>query len=528
MAKYLLYFTVVLLLPLGVSILYDFFIDKPHFHIPTTVAFLVAIAITLGLAGLASLCGNKAQKRELYRKEGILFVVIIWLLTTALSALPFQLTRAIPNPVDAYFETMSGLTTTGASIIQAKAYDAEGKEIPIVKKNPLDAAITYTFYGTVAPIRDPHSGAVLFEGVEALGKPLLFWRSFLQWLGGIGIVVLFISVLPALGVGGKFLYESEMPGLTKEGMTPHIRKTADALWKIYVGLTVAQIVLHMVTDPSMSLFDAVTLSFSTISTGGFLVHNAGLNAYNSMIGWVMAVFMILAGISFALYYQCLKRRFHYLKDPEFIAYLIILIGSCILLSWTLWDGGDYSFKDIAGRGPFQTISAVTTTGFSIINYDVWPMSVQMLLLFLMYFGGMSGSAVGGLKIIRCIVVFRVIVQKVESFFRPGVVRVIRIGHKDVSNKIQMSVFAFFCVMLFLVVIGSYLLILDRVDPLTALGVVSTTITNTGLLFGGIGSQESLGFLSNFSKIVGTLWMLFGRLEFFSLLVLLIPSFWRNR
>lgn len=466
LGTYLLYFTGILLLPLGVSILYDYILEKPYFPVSSTFAFLYTMGISLLLAAITSYWGRKAQKRTFYRKEGILFVVIIWLLTTALSALPFQLTQVIQNPIDAYFETMSGLTTTGSSIIQAKVYDSiTGKETPITIKNPLDPKISYTFLGTVAPIKDPYTGAVLYEGVEALGKPLLFWRSFLQWLGGIGIVVLFISVLPALGVGGKFLYESEMPGLTKEGMAPHIRKTAEAIWKIYVGLTVAQTLLHIATDPSMSIFDALTLSFATISTGGFTVHNAGLTGYQSpMLGWIMALFMALGGISFALYYHCFKAKFRYLFDPEFYCYLLLVVCGCLFMTWNLWAAGKFSFADVAGHAPFQAISALTTTGFSLTNYDSWPMGGQLLMMLLMYIGGMSGSAVGGLKVIRCIIIFRVMLHKIESFFRPAITRVIQIGKKDVSYKMQMSVFAFFCVTLFLALLGSYLLILDHRSP----------------------------------------------------------------
>ena len=528
--KYLLYFAGVLLLPLGIAILYDFFIEQPYFQTPATFAFLQTIGVCLALSLVAFYIGRKATKRSLYRKEGIFFVVLIWFITTGIASLPFLFTKAIPNPVDAYFETMSGLTTTGASIVQPKVYDPQtGQEIQTTIRNPLDPAVSYTFYGTVPPLKDPSTGAVLRQGVEALGKPLLFWRSFLQWLGGVGIVVLFISVLPALGVGGKFLYESEMPGLTKEGMTPHIRKTAEAIWKIYVGLTFLQIILHLATDPSMSLFDATTLSFSTISTGGFCVHNDGLLFYNNAgVAWIMGFFMILAGISFALYYHCFKKKFRYLRDPEFYTYTILLFFGCAFIAWNLWNWGSFSFTEICGHGPFQAISALTTTGFSITNYDPWPMGAQLLLIGLMYIGGMSGSAVGGLKIIRCIVVLRVMLNKIESFFRPSVVRVIQIGNKDVSYKTQMSVFAIFCIMLFLSLLGTYLLVLDHLDPLTAFGVTSTTLTNTGLLFGGIGSQASLGYLSNFAKIISIFWMLLGRLEFFSLLVLLVPSFWRSR
>jgi len=530
LARYLWWFAVVLFLPLAVALLYDFVLEEPYFKTTATFAFLQTMGVCLIVASLLNFLGRKAAKRPLLRKEGVLFVVLIWLLTTAIAALPFQFTGTIPNPIDAYYESMSGLTTTGASIIYPKAYDpATREEIPITLNNPVDPTLSYTFYGTVPPLRDPHTGDVLRTGVEALGKPLLFWRSFLQWLGGIGIVVLFISVLPALGVGGKFLYESEMPGLTKEGMVPHIRKTAEAIWKLYVGLTALQIIFHIAADPSMSLFDATVLSFSTISTGGFCAYNDGLHAFNnSGVAWIMGLFMFLAGISFAFYYYCYTRRLKQLKDPEFYTYLFCVFFGCVLLSWTLIYAGGFSFLEKYAYAPFQAISALTTSGFSIVNYDGWPMSTQLLMLFLMFIGGMSGSAVGGLKIIRSIIVVRVIFYKIKSLFIAEPTGVIRVGNKEIPHKTEISVFAFVCVLVALVLIGTYLLMLNHLDTFTAFGVVSTSITNTGLCFAGIGSQNNLGYLSNFSKILSIIWMFLGRLEFFTLLVLLLPSFWKRR
>ena len=212
-----------------------------------------------------------------------------------------------------------------------------------------------------------------------------------------------------------------MPGLSREGMIPHVRKTAEALWKIYVGITIAQILLHCATDPTISLFDSVTLSFSTISTGGFCVHNTGLLAYrNPSFPWIMGLFMILAGISFSLYYHCLKKKFHYLRDPEFYCYVIFLFVACFIMIWDLCaDLIPFSFKEKFGYGPFQAISAMTTCGFSITNYDGWPLSAQLFMLILMFVGGMSGSSVGGIKIIRVVVIFRVIFRKIESFFVLG-------------------------------------------------------------------------------------------------------------
>lgn len=526
LGRYFLYCAGVLLLPLGVSLLYEFLLERAIYpNFPNTFAFLETIAICLLLSYFLSYFGRRAKKEPLRRKESILLVILVWLLTAGIGASPFLFSRTLTNPIDAYFESMSGLTTTGATVIQAKAYDAHTKEeIPIRFKNPIDPAISYSFYGTVAPLLDPKTGTVLREGVEALGKPLLFWRSFLQWFGGIGIIVLFISVLPALGMGGKFLYESEVSGPTKEGIRPRIRETAVFLWKIYIGLTVLQIALLIFSDPKIPFFDAVTLSFATLSTGGFTVHNDGLASYPlGSIGWVIGLFMILGGLNFSLYFHCLKRKIYRLNDVEFFSYLAILLMGCLCLSAILWYTSSFSFKLTA----LQAISAQTSTGYAFINYDYWPLTSQFLLLMLMFIGGMSGSTAGGIKVIRVVTIFRVISNKIESFFRPGVVRVLKVGNKEITDKTAMTTLTFFCILIFLLGFGVFLLLLDGIDPLTSLGVVSTTLTNSGLYFGGIGSMESLGFLSNFSKIVGILWMLLGRLEFFSLFILFSPSFWRD-
>lgn len=530
LARFLWWFAVILMLPLAIALLYDFVLEKPYFKTTATFAFLQTMGVCLLIACVLNLLGRKAAKRPLLRREGILFVALIWLLTTAIASLPFQFTGAIPHPIDAYYETMSGLTTTGASIIYPKAYDpVTQEEVAITLINPVDPMLSYTFYGTVPPLRDPQTGAVIRTGVEALGKPLLFWRSFLQWIGGIGIVVLFISVLPALGLGGKFLYESEMPGLTKEGMVPHIRKTAEAIWKLYVVLTGAQILLHIATDPSLSLFDAAVLSFSTISTGGFCAYNEGLGAFaGSGVGWIMGLFMFLAGISFAFYYYAYTRQWRRLKDPEFYTYSWLAVLGSALMAWALFDAGLFSWIQTYADAPFQAISALTTSGFSLTNYDSWPMNAQLLMLFLMFIGGMSGSAVGGLKVIRSLIVVRVIFHKIKSLFRPEAAGVIRVGYKDISHKTEISVFAFVCVLVGLVIVGTYLLMLDHLDPFTAFGVVATSVTNTGLCFAGIGSQNGLAYLSPFSKILSLVWMLLGRLEFFTLLVLFLPSFWKNK
>lgn len=527
LGRYFVYLAGILLIPLSIAVAYEFFIDKIfYFSTPASLAFLETISICLLSSMLFRWWGRKA-KGTLYRKEGILLVVSIWFFTAAIGACPFLITKTIRSPVDAYFESMSGLTTTGATILYPKQYDGN-KEIPAIVQSPLDPNLEYTFYGTIEPLKDPETGVVLKTGVEALGKPLLFWRSFMQWLGGMGIVVLFIAVLPALAMGGKFLYENEMAGLSKEGMTPRIKETASMLWKIYLGLTLLQVLLLKTTNAAMPTFDAFTLSFSTISTGGFTVTNDGLLTYaSSATYWVIALFMLAGSINFTLYFHGLKGKFYRFYEPEFFLYLIIIASGCLLMSFPLWNGAT-TLSDSLKQGSFMAISAQTSTGFSLLSYDLWPFVCQLLMIILMFIGGMSGSTTGGIKVIRYFIVLKVIKNKIESLFRPEVVRVLKVGEKEIGPKVATTVLTFFCIVIFLVMLGTYLLVWDNHDLVTAVGTISSMINNTGLSIGGIGSSESLAFLSPFSKIVCILWMVLGRLEYLSILVLLVPAFWGKK
>jgi trk system potassium uptake protein TrkH len=526
----------VLLVPLVLAAVYEFGLRTGEARGGETVGFAWTIGICL-FATLLCRVGARGAVGTLYRRESILLVVAIWLLTAAVCAVPFRVTGAISRSVDAYFESMSGLTTTGATILHAKAYDAEGREIPLSVASPLDPAMRYTFYGTVEPVRSA-SGKILKEGIEALGKPLLFWRSFLQWLGGMGIVVLFIAVLPALSMGGRFLFETEVSGVSKEGMTPRIRETASLLWKIYLVLTVAQVALLMVTGPKIPLFDAVTLAFGTISTGGFAVQANGIAAYAGGLTYgILALFMILGSLNFSLYFYCLRGKFFRLHDPELFLYLGTLVLSSLLMTLTLWGTPKplalaspeyFSLNEALAYGSFQAVSAQTSTGWSLFNYDLWPFSSQILMLILMFIGGMSGSTTGGIKVFRYAIVLRTIRMKIESLFRPEAVRSLTIGSKEISEKTATSVLTFFCLSICLVILGVYLLVAGDNDPVTSLGVISCMINNTGLPFGGIGCAGSFAYLSTFSKSISIIWMVLGRLEYFAVLVLLVPSFWRSR
>ncbi len=530
LGRYFFYLAAILVLPLGVAILYEFFLEKTvYFPLSASLAFLLTIGICL-ICGVSFRYAGRYSHRALYRKESILLVVIIWFLTAAIGSLPFVMTQTIRNPIDAYFESMSGLTTTGSTILYPKQYAPEtGVEIPATVSHPTDPSVIYTFYGTIAPLKNPVTQEVIKTGIEALGKPLLFWRSFMQWLGGMGIVVLFIAVLPALAMGGKFLFENEMSGLSKEGMTPRIKETASLLWKIYLGLTAIQVILLKMTSPSMLFFDAITLSFATISTGGFTVTNDGLLSYPALSTyWVIAFFMIAGGINFTLYFHGLKGKFYRLYEPEVVLYFIILAIGCLLMSLPLVTDNHYSLFDALKRGSFMAISSQTSTGFSISSFDGWPSVCQFLMVILMFIGGMSGSTTGGIKVIRCFIVLRVIKDKIESLFRPELIRSLKVGQREISPKTSTTVVTFCGIVILLFTLGIYLLVLDHQDPFTAFGIIGSMINNSGLGLGGIGVSGSLAFLSPFSKIICILWMLLGRLEYLSILVLLVPAFWRKQ
>ncbi|MGH2612406.1 MAG: TrkH family potassium uptake protein, partial [Rhabdochlamydiaceae bacterium] len=422
LSRYFLYLSAILSIPLTVAIIYELFLNEPGYF--STLAFLETIAVSL-LCGLFFQWKGRKGKRPLYRKESILVVVLTWLLTAAVGSLPFLFTGVLKNPVDAYFESMSSLTTTGVTILYPKEYDRAGQEILTLVRHPLDPSLVYSFYGTIAPLKDPVTGKIVKTGIEALGKPLLFWRTFMEWLGGMGIVVLFIAVLPALAMGGKFLFENEIPGLSKEGMTPRIKETASLLWKIYLALTLTQTALLMFTNSSISFFDAITLSFSTISTGGFTVSNLGLQAFPSTSTyWIIALFMIFGSLNFTLYFYCLKGKIYRLYEPEFFLYLMILLGGCLLMSLNLWNtphfgsASRFSLFDALQNGSFMAISAQTSTGFSFTSYDLWPFGCQLLMVILMFIGGMSGSTTGGIKVIRYFIVMKAIKNKIETLFRP--------------------------------------------------------------------------------------------------------------
>lgn len=537
---YLYALALVLVLPLGVALYYQFHVDpaahpQPH----SSIAFALSCLICAGSGLLLHVAGGRKATGRYYKREALALVVSIWFVTAFIGGLPFYLGGVFDSFIDAYFEAMSGLTTTGATVMHAKNFDlSTGLEIPVHRVFSDLYQIAYTFYGTIDPVRDPNTGEVLYTGVEAVGKALLFWRSFMQWLGGMGIVVLFVAILPALGVGGKSLYQAEVPGPTKDTLVPRIKETAGLLWKLYLGFSIAEVLMLLGTNSQMPLFDAICITFSNLSTGGFAVRNASIGAYYSAATeWVVILFMLVGSINFALYFQCLRGKIYRLFEPEFLVFFAVIFFSCYLSVWNLvgtpeypLEGssrGVYSLTESIRYGCFQSISAQTSTGFSTANYDKWPFINQVQMLLVMYIGAMAGSTGGGIKIMRHIMLFRLAQFRVESIFRPQIVRQFRIGNREISQESAFTVLVYFLIVAALSVLLTLILALDGVDPETALATTTCMINNIGIAFRMGGPTESFAFLSPMSKLLSALFMVLGRLEFFAVLVVLTPNFWRE-
>ena len=515
---------------------YFHFQDQRHY---VTYAFLQAFCLTLFAATVLNL-STKTASTSLQLREAILSVLLIWIVSIIFCALPFSLSGALESHLDSWFETVSGLTTTGATVLQAKNYNALGEEIPIHTVLTGFQKIEYTFFGTVKPVIDSATGKVLLTGVEAFPKALLFWRSLLAWIGGAGMVLLFVALLPALGQEAKKLFRYESTGPSFSPLFPKARQTALVLLKIYLALTLLCIVSLMLTNPALSFFEALNIAFSTISTGGFSTKNASLAAYGCVATEIVAmVFMIAGAINFSYYYEILRGRLYKLRDPEFVMFFVILFALSFIVAINLTGSTEaplvkaetsssYSFFESIRYGFFQVISCMTTTGFATANYDSWPFFSQALMIVSLFCGGMSGSTCAGLKIIRVCILWQCLRYAIHSVFKRTEVRVIRLGGREIDSETSFGVLAFFLTMMVTSLVGVLLLVYANIDLETAFGLNASMINNSGAAFRVGGPQESCAFLSPFSKGVCILWMLLGRFEFYAWFTLLIPSFWQNR
>jgi len=416
--------------------------------------------------------------------DGLFFVTFTWVLGTAFAALPLSLSHSYPSYTDAYFEVMSGFTTTGATVLST------------IEDKPLS---------------------------------ILFWRSMTNWLGGMGIVVLFVAFLPMLGVSGTILVNSESVGPTKDKLTPKIGQTAMILWGLYVGLSALMVVILFFDG--LSLYDAVTVTFSTLSAAGFCVKNASIGAFGKpSVDIIVTIFMMIAGANFALYYKivCGKAK-QVLKDGELQWYLGIFAVDSVLSALFLTHARVYgNFFTSLRYSTFQAASIMTTTGFATADYQMWPAASQMLLFLLFFVGGCAGSTGGGIKVIRVRALFTLAKNTITTRLHPNAVITNRVGDSVFTDKIMMEIAGFVGMYLATGILGALALTISGADLLTALSGSFLCLGNIGIGFGKVGPTGNFGFFPAWTKWVLSFLMLAGRLELFTVFSLFSSEFWRNR
>jgi trk system potassium uptake protein TrkH len=396
-------------------------------------------------------------------------------------ALPFFIGSDI-SFVDAFFDSISGVTTTGASIL---------------------------------------------INVEAVPKGLLFWRSFIQWLGGMGIIVLSVAILPFLGVGGMQLYKAEVPTPVPDKLRPRIRDTAMVLWKVYALFSLVEVVLLVLGG--MSIFDALCHTFTTMPTGGFSTKNASIGHYDSAyFDIVIIVFMVLAGINFSLHFQMLRGRpLAFWRDSECRFYLLLTAVLVLFVTFELFGDVYQNFGQALRHGAFQVVSILTTTGFATADYEKWPAMSQMILLMCMFIGASAGSTGGGMKCLRVMLCFKFCYKELFALIHPHAVSHIKIGGKPVPEDVTRSVLGFLALYVSLFALNTVLLAGLGVDFVTAFGAVASAIGNIGPGFGTVGPAENYAQIPYLGKWLLIWCMLLGRLEIFTVIILLVPEFWRK-
>lgn len=423
-------------------------------------------------------------RRELNVRDGVLLVVLVWVVLPAFSALPFMIHLGMTH-TDAYFEATSGLTATGATII---------------------------------------------SGIDQLPHSINLWRHLLHWFGGMGLIVLAVAILPMLGIGGRQMLAAEVPGPMKESrLTPRVTETAKGLWLIYIAITILCILAY--AWGGMSWFDAVCHAFSTVALGGFSTHDASFGYFNSpRLEWIAVGFMVFSGINYATHFLFIRSRspMHYVRDPEAGWFIGVLLVSILILANYLWKDGVFSSMNDAMRHTiFHVVSVATTSGFSTMDYGQWPMFVGLWLLFLGSFATSAGSTGGGIKMMRALLLYKQVYRELIRAMHPSAVYHVRLGGATAPMTVLFAVLAFAFVYMACIVILTLTLSFTGLDIVTAFSAVVACINNTGPGLGLVGPATNYAVLEDFQTWVCIFAMLLGRLEIFTLLVVLTPAFWRK-
>jgi trk system potassium uptake protein TrkH len=453
-----------------------------YYHEPSVTAFLGSMGITVISGLLLYLVFRKDKAEVINQREGMAIVTVGWTAVGLFGALPFFLGDVHFTFTDAFFESVSGFTTTGASVV---------------------------------------------TNIEGLTKGLLFWRSFIQWLGGMGIIVLSVAILPFLGVGGMQLYKAEVPTPVPDKLKPRIRDTAMILWKVYALISLAQVVLLLLGH--MTLYDALCHTFTTMPTGGFSTKNASVAHFNSVyLDGVIIFFMLLAGINFSLHYQMLRGKpLAFWQDSECRFFLGAVVLLTLTVSLNIFGSVYQTIGEALRYGAFQVVSIVTTTGFATADYGKWPAMSQLILLLCMFLGASAGSTGGGMKCLRIMLCFKYCYRELFSLIHPHAVSHIKVGGKPVPDDVMRSVLGFLALYMGLFALSSVLLAGLGVDFTTAFSAVAATIGNIGPGFGMVGPVENYAQIPLLGKWLLIWCMLLGRLEIFTVIILVVPEFWRN-
>jgi trk system potassium uptake protein len=434
---------------------------------------------------ITAVCGGVARgvthiPEDVNYREGFALVTLSWVAVALFGALPYLISGVIESPMAALFESVSGFTTTGATV---------------------------------------------FADVEGIAPGILFWRSATQWLGGMGIIVLGVAILPYLGVAGMQLLRAEMPGPAPDRLRPRIRETAKLLWMVYAGLTGILAVLYLLGG--MSLFDAVNHALTCLPTGGFSTHNASIGGYSPYIQWVTIVFMFLAGVNFTLHYRALTRGVApYWRDPEWRMYLAVIAGATAVVFIATHPAGA-AVETTLRHSMFQVVSLLTTTGYATADYELWAPFGQMMLFLLFFIGGMAGSTAGGPKVVRVLVILKHGWVELRKHLHPRAVIITKVGGKSVGESLLLNLLGFMILYVGLFGVGALVLSASGLSFASAASASATAISNVGPGLDQVGPFDNFGFLPAHAKLAMIVLMLLGRLEIYTVLILFHPGLWRR-
>jgi trk system potassium uptake protein TrkH len=445
-------------------------------------AFAVSMAVTCALGMVIFALAGRPSDRYLSHRDGAVIVTLGWVVACAVATMPYLMSGSITSLTNAYFESMSGFTTTGATIV---------------------------------------------TDIEKLPMGILLWRSETQWLGGMGIIVLSIAILPFLGIGGMQLYKAETPSPVVDKLTPRISDTAGSLWKIYIAFTVLQVWLLL--SGGMTLFDAVCHAFTTMPTGGFSTKNASIAHYHSpYFEFIIVVFMMIAGTSFSLHYKLFKGQFGAVgKNPELRVFWTIVVCFALLVTYDIYGNVYDSIEDSLRYAVFQVVSVITTTGYVTADYEKWPGFSQQILLMCMFLGSMAGSTGGAIKIMRFILLIKHSYLEIFRIIHPHATTVVKLGDMPVSQSVLRSVWGFFALYVGLFAIATLLMSLLGMDMISSISSVATCLGNVGPGLGVVGPMDNFFGIPSTGKWILIFCMILGRLEIFTIIVLLAPGFWKR-